>query len=1011
MKLGDRASAHLRAATRLPSAAPHDDKRAGPREGGPAGTRTFLAFIPHLRPRWLLGLTFVLGLAATIGAGWWVQREMEQEAHRVFAARAGDLTDQLNLRLRAYNDVIYSIRAFMDHASALEINRDEFHRFVVGLAVADRFPGLTNISFTYHVTGAARAAFERRMRGEFEGLLPDARRFEIRPAGERDGYEVATYIEPLAGNVVAVGLDLATDPVRNDAVIRARDSGVLATTAPMTLLRDRDAPTTSVLLRLAVYDGGSVPRTQELRRQAYAGVAGVAIQLSPMLEAAFPAEALKQMRVVVDDISGQERAPGEIRSGGRLLFDSLAAQEVAFPQYDFIHKVDVGDRRWEVRISPLRDPLQNSIDGLLPYATGGAILMIVLLVCGLLRSLAMAKAQGVELRHTVKTLEYHRRRLAETQHIANIGGWEWDTRQPTQIWSDSLYQLLGRAVGDPPAPTDEFFISHVVHPADILLARDALKRVIKEGTPVEIECRVLRPDGTERVVSSLTQLETTDDGARARLVGTVRDITEEHRAAARERAQLVFIQTMMDAIPTPVFEKDSAGRFRACNDAWCQFLGVPRDAILGSTADKFIAPPNFESMREQDRALLLRPAASSIEIALPNAAGEVRQLMIHKASYLADDGTIAGLVGVIFDITDRKLAEQRLQRTVAELDLRNVVAKLLGELSEALQSCGTLDEAYETVAKFLPRLVPGSAGILYRVNPAYGQGEKAISWGEATAATSTLADGDCVAIRRGRARNVSDSAKDLNCRHFTARAPRAYACLPLSAQGDLIGLLHVEDSEEKRCESLHADGWAALTTAAEHIALALANLALRETLREQATHDKLTGLYNRHYLNARFEQELARAKRGQQPLAIIMFDIDHFKRFNDTFGHAAGDHVLRELARVVSHSARKSDVACRYGGEEFVLFLPETTAALALRRAEEIREAVKGLRLEWEGKPLGGVTASAGIATYPEHGDDPGSLMRFADRALYQAKELGRDRVVLARAETGVPAGSAQPGR
>jgi len=380
---------------------------------------------------------------------------------------------------------------------------------------------------------------------------------------------------------------------------------------------------------------------------------------------------------------------------------------------------------------------------------------------------------------------------------------------------------------------------------------------------------------------------------------------------------------------------------------------------------------------------------------MPNSAGELRQLMVHKASYLADDGTIAGLVGIMFDITDRKLAEHRLQQTVTELDRRNTVATLLGEFGEMLQSCVSIDEAYEAVAKYLPRLMPGSVGALYRVNSAYGRGERVAGWGEATSAAGALATDDCVAVRRGRARNVADSAQELNCRHFDAAPPAAYACLPLSAQGELIGLLHVQRSEAG-AEFDPGIGWPALVTAAEHIALALTNLALRDSLREQATHDKLTGLYNRHYLNARFEQELARARRMQLPGAVIMLDIDRFKRFNDTFGHAAGDHVLRELARVISRSGRKSDVACRYGGEEFVLFLPETSGDVALERAEEIRAAVKALHLEWEGQALGSLTVSAGVATYPEHGDDPDSLLSVADRALYQAKETGRDRVVRA---------------
>jgi diguanylate cyclase (GGDEF)-like protein len=187
--------------------------------------------------------------------------------------------------------------------------------------------------------------------------------------------------------------------------------------------------------------------------------------------------------------------------------------------------------------------------------------------------------------------------------------------------------------------------------------------------------------------------------------------------------------------------------------------------------------------------------------------------------------------------------------------------------------------------------------------------------------------------------------------------------------------------------------WPALRSACEQISLALANLAIRETLREQATRDKLTGLYNRHYLNARFEQDLARAHRGESPIGIVLLDIDHFKRFNDTFGHAAGDHVLREVAAVLMSVTRRSDVACRYGGEEFLLLMADASREIAIRRAEELRLAVKGLRLEWQGHPLGELTISAGVAALPADGTEADILVRRADQALYRAKELGRDRV------------------
>ena len=137
---------------------------------------------------------------------------------------------------------------------------------------------------------------------------------------------------------------------------------------------------------------------------------------------------------------------------------------------------------------------------------------------------------------------------------------------------------------------------------------------------------------------------------------------------------------------------------------------------------------------------------------------------------------------------------------------------------------------------------------------------------------------------------------------------------------------------------------------------------------------------------------------------MILFDIDHFKRFNDTFGHAAGDHVLREFSHLLRSAGRESDVACRYGGEEFVLFMPDAPLEVAQRRAEELCAKVRSMRLEFEGHSLGPVTVSAGVAAYPVHGADPEATLQAGDRALYCAKELGRDRVVVASVQGGATA-------
>jgi diguanylate cyclase (GGDEF)-like protein len=178
---------------------------------------------------------------------------------------------------------------------------------------------------------------------------------------------------------------------------------------------------------------------------------------------------------------------------------------------------------------------------------------------------------------------------------------------------------------------------------------------------------------------------------------------------------------------------------------------------------------------------------------------------------------------------------------------------------------------------------------------------------------------------------------------------------------------------------------------AERVSLALANLKLRELLRNQSIRDPLTGLYNRRYLEESLNRELHRANRTGRNVSLVMLDLDHFKHFNDTFGHQVGDILLKEIAGVIKNRVRAGDLACRYGGEEFSLILAEVGTEGAHKCVEGVREAIKHLSLHNRGQTLGTVTVSAGIAAYPTHGDTSEDLIHAADEALYQAKKAGRD--------------------
>jgi diguanylate cyclase (GGDEF)-like protein len=275
--------------------------------------------------------------------------------------------------------------------------------------------------------------------------------------------------------------------------------------------------------------------------------------------------------------------------------------------------------------------------------------------------------------------------------------------------------------------------------------------------------------------------------------------------------------------------------------------------------------------------------------------------------------------------------------------------------------------------------------------------ETVARWGDDTALVSSFSLEDCWALRRGKLHEVSDPRMDLLCHHFVHEPQAGYLCVPLIVQSGTTGLLCFTGVARKDVGSITRQHLA--MAVGETIKLSLSNLKLREELREQAISDPLTGLCNRRFLEENLGRELHRARRGNSPLCVVMLDLDNFKPFNDNFGHDVGDSLLRELAHVLREKLRKSDISCRYGGDEFVLVLPDSSLADTQQRVEQIRVLVKELQIRHGGPPINTITVSAGVACAPEHGSTAAELIQAADNAMYTAKQAGGDRVVAYQAK------------
>lgn len=334
-------------------------------------------------------------------------------------------------------------------------------------------------------------------------------------------------------------------------------------------------------------------------------------------------------------------------------------------------------------------------------------------------------------------------------------------------------------------------------------------------------------------------------------------------------------------------------------------------------------------------------------------------------------------------------ANQQLQARIEDLHQRHLEMRLLGEMGDFLQACTQVQEAYQALPSLLDPLLPVAQGVVFIMDDARSRLHPVACWGHQPHQPAAFDPGECWALRRGRVHQVTPQQTGLRCPHIGESAATVL-CIPMMAQGEDLGLCFLSAAELSPSTQQLAH------TVAEQVALAIANLQLRQRLFQQSIRDPLTGLYNRRYLEESLAQELSRAERYGHSVAVIMLDIDYFKHVNDNYGHDAGDQVLRAVGRLLRERVRASDFACRYGGEELTLVLPNSSGMDALHRAETIREAIGDLQIRYEGRSLPTISASLGVASYPQHGKSGYALIQTADTALYRAKAAGRNRVIMA---------------
>lgn len=508
-------------------------------------------------------------------------------------------------------------------------------------------------------------------------------------------------------------------------------------------------------------------------------------------------------------------------------------------------------------------------------------------------------------------------------------------------------------------------------------------------------------------------------------------LVEQRAVTVSAQESELYFRTLAEAVPEIIWTTDPSGVLDFFNSCWYRYTGLTVEQSREGGWRAIVHADDFPTCTERWERSLATGSPFEIEYRFRQTDGTYRWFLGRANPVRDEKGTIIKWFGTCTDIEEQKHNQQILEGQIAarteeladantrlqeemwekdvarrqldernenvlrELTERSQRATMLAKMGELLQTCISKDEVFAAALGFAPKIFPTSRGALALLDAGRSVAEVAGSWQDCQLPVTVFEPSACWALRTGHPHLVIAGDNTARCAH-AAGVNHSFLCVPILAQGEAFGILHFQATDA--APTLADSELSLKTTFAGQVGLSVANIRLREALHTQSIRDALTGLYNRRYLTEMLERETRRAARADHGLGILMLDLDHFKKFNDTYGHDAGDTVLRETAGFLIKSVRAEDFVCRYGGEEFVVVLPMADVKASRARAEHIRTKLREMTVLHQGQSVGILTVSVGVAELPVHGTSPKELLEAADAALYRAKREGRDRVIMAEA-------------
>lgn len=521
---------------------------------------------------------------------------------------------------------------------------------------------------------------------------------------------------------------------------------------------------------------------------------------------------------------------------------------------------------------------------------------------------------------------------------------------------------------------------------DRVKAQEYLKKVIEKSNAKPIDMNAVTKDGEEIPIAFTASVIKDAQNNPKTLVAVIRDISERKRAEEALRDSEELERGMLEAATTGIyFLKD--GKFLYVNRLFEELSGYTCDELLGRHSLDYVHPDDRETVRIKAIEVLKGQSSSPYEFRLIRKDSGIVWVLDRVASIQYKGKR--SVLGTLMDITERKHAEDEVGRYTKQLEtlfnigttvsqtlnledlLVNVLDKVLEVTGVEVAGIFLFDEKTKELALRAHR----------GMSPSFMSDIKVLSKGDGILKQ---------VLETGKPLLVENISKDHRFIHRGARKEcvQSFAALSIMAKERILGVMGIGSYAHREFPEWEVR---MLGTIANQIGMAIENAQLYEHALELAFTDSLTGLYNRRYLMDQIEREFIRVQRSKAHLSLIMIDLDELKKINDRFGHHVGDGFLKEVARIVRVNTRASDVAARWGGDEFMLLTPGTDSVGASNIAERIRAQVERCTIKLAGKELR-ITISAGIVSYPTHASVLPELLKEADEAMYNAKRGGKNR-------------------